>query len=66
MQVINEQGVNALNELKNKLAFLRKTSGFGEESLSITSEELGTIFTDLEDLLTTAMTNLEANHQQED
>lgn len=46
---ITEDGVTALNQLKEKLTLLRKMSGFGTESLDITSDQLGILFTELED-----------------
>ncbi len=52
MYLINEDAYYELNRLKNKVAFIRKLSDAGTESLEydvVSKEQISTIFNELDD-----------------
>lgn len=60
MYMVDEDEIYSINQLKNKVAFIRKLSELGgSNSPNITSEQIATIFTEIEDGLHQFITKLE-------
>lgn len=63
---IGEDELYNLRQLKNKVAFIRKLSELGGgNSLDITSEQMTTIFTEIEDELFSFLSKIENTTQDE-
>lgn len=66
MYKIDEDEFYSINQLKNKVAFIRKLSELGgSNSSNITSEQVATIFIEIEDVLDEVISKIEMIIQDE-
>lgn len=66
MYKIDEDEFYSINQLKNKVAFIRKLSELGGSNLSnITSEQIATIFIEIEDVLEDIISKVKMTIQDE-
>lgn len=66
MYKIDEDEFYSINQLKNKVAFIRKLSELGGSNLSnITSEQIATIFIEIEDVLDDVISKVKMTIQDE-
>jgi len=66
MYKIDEDEFYSITQLKNKVAFIRKLSELGgSNSPNITSEQVATIFIEIEDVLDEVISKIEMTIQDE-